>query len=244
MLASAFAPISNSVMRLPITRRLLEKTIGLDSRRRMPKFAFGSFYLAGRLYLETCKPSEMPIDKVAYFLDTYVNYNDHELGFAVIDVLRHNAVEVIIPRQRPAPLPAIVYGDVKTAKKDLSYSVKYLAAAVRDGYKIICSEPSAAMCLKQELRHYVDSVDAKIVSENTYELMEYLRELLRQGKLNKPKRTLLQEYVYHTPCHLFATGAYGAGIELLQKLCNIPVANLQRGLLRLGRNIRNAKEKL
>ena len=117
----------------------------------MPKFAFGSFSLAGRLYLETCKPSEMPIDKVAYFLDSYVNYNDHELGFAVLDVLRHNAVEVIIPKQRPAPLPAIVYGDVKTAKKDLSYSVKYLAAAVKDGYKIICSEPSAALCLKQEL---------------------------------------------------------------------------------------------
>ncbi|MGA2070339.1 MAG: anaerobic glycerol-3-phosphate dehydrogenase subunit C [Sedimentisphaerales bacterium] len=228
-LASTFAPISNFIMRLPITRRLLEKTIGLDSRRRMPKFAFGSFSLAGRLYLETFRPSEMPIDKVAYFLDTYVNYNDHELGYAVIDVLRHNAIEVIIPRQRPAPLPAIVYGDVKTAKKYLSYSVKYLAAAVKDGYKIICSEPSAAMCLKQELRHYVDSVDAKIVSENTYELMEYLRELLRQGKLNNPKRTLLQEYVYHTPCHLFAMGAYGASIELLQKLCNIQVSDLNAG---------------
>jgi anaerobic glycerol-3-phosphate dehydrogenase C subunit len=229
MLGSAFAPISNFIMRLPITRSFLEKSIGLDSRRRMPKFAFGPFLIAGRLYLETCRPSEMPIDKVAYFLDTYVNYNDHELGYAVIDVLRYNAVEVIIPRQRPAPLPAIVYGDVKTAKKDLSYSVKYLAAAVKNGYKIICSEPSAALCLRQELRHYVDSVDAKIVSENTYELMEYLRELLRQGKLNKPKRTFLQEYVYHTPCHLFATGAYGASIELLQKLCNIPVTDLKAG---------------
>ncbi|MGA2323046.1 MAG: anaerobic glycerol-3-phosphate dehydrogenase subunit C [Sedimentisphaerales bacterium] len=229
MLGSAFAPISNFVMRLWITRWLLEKTIGIDHRRQMPKFAFGSFLIAGRLYLETCRPHEMPIDKVAYFLDTYVNYNDHELGFAVIDVLRHNAIEVIIPRQRPAPLPAIVYGDVKTAKKDLSYSVKHLAAAVKNGYKIICSEPSAALCLRQELRHYVDSVDAKIVSENTYELMEYLRELLRQGKLNKPKRTFLQEYVYHTPCHLFATGAYGASIELLQKLCNVPVADLKAG---------------
>lgn len=229
MLGSAFAPISNFVMRLPITGRLLEKTIGLDSRRKMPKFAFGSFFFAGRLYLETFRPHEMPIDKVAYFLDTYVNYNDHELGYAVIDVLRHNSIEVIIPRQRPAPLPAIVYGDVKTAKKDLSYSVKYLAAAAREGYKIICSEPSAALCLKQELRHYVDGVDAKIVSENTYELMEYLRGLLRQGKLNKPKRTLLQEYVYHTPCHLFATEAYGASIELLQKLCNMQVADLKAG---------------
>jgi anaerobic glycerol-3-phosphate dehydrogenase C subunit len=229
MLASAFAPISNFVMRLPITRSLLEKTIGLDSRRRMPKFTFGPFLIAGRLYLETCKPSEMPIDKVAYFLDTYVNYNDHELGFAVIDVLRHNDIEVILPKQRPAPLPAIVYGDVKTAKRDLSYSVKYLARAVREGYKIICSEPSAALCLKQELRHYVEGEDASVVSANTYELMEYLLGLVRQGKLNKTKGKISQEYVYHTPCHLFAIGTYGASIEVLKTLCGLDITDLKAG---------------
>jgi Fe-S oxidoreductase len=200
----------------------------------------------------------MPIDKVAYFVDTYVNFNDHELGFAVIDVLRHNDIEVILPKQRPAPLPAIVYGDVKTAKRDLSYSVKYLARTARDGYKIICSEPSAAICLKQELRRYVDTEDAKLVSENTFELMEYLLGLLRKSKLNKPsdsslraKRSNLKlfddqrllrrsdligtprndkgEYVYHTPCHLFALGTYGASIKILQELCGIQVADLKAG---------------
>jgi len=229
MLASAFAPISNLVMRLGITKLLLEKTAGIDSRRPMPKFAFGTFLFAGRAYLATRRPSEMPIDKVAYFVDTYVNFNDHELGFAVIDVLKNNDIEVILPKQRPAPLPAIVYGDVKTAKRDLSYSVKYLARAARDGYKIICSEPSAAMCLKQELRHYVEGEDASIVSANTYELMEYLLAPLRQGKLNKPNVEISQEYAYHTPCHLFATDSYGASIEILQKLCGINVTDLNAG---------------
>jgi anaerobic glycerol-3-phosphate dehydrogenase C subunit len=238
IIASAFAPISNFIMRLWITRLLLEKTLGLDRRRPTPKFAFGSFLSAGRAYLETCRPSEMPIDKVAYFVDTYVNYNDHELGFAVIDVLRQNDVEVILPKQRPAPLPAIVYGDVKTAKKDLSYSIKYLARAARAGYKIICSEPSAALCLRQELRHYVESKDVSIVSANTYELMEYLLGLLRKGRLNKPKdkerllrfaRNDKDQYVYHTPCHLFATGTYGASIEILNKLCGLNITDLNAG---------------
>ena len=229
MLASAFAPISNFVLRLGITRWLLEKTTGIDRRRTMPKFAFGTFLSTGRTYLETRTPSEMPIDKVAYFVDTYVNFNDHALGFAVIDVLRHNDIEVILPKQRPAPLPAIVYGDVKTAKRDLSYSVKYLAKAAIDGYKIICSEPSAAICLKQELKYYVVGIDASIVSANTYELMEYLLGLLRKGKLNKPKGKISQEYVYHTPCHLFATGTYGASIEILQKLCGINITDLKAG---------------
>lgn len=82
-----------------------------------------------------------PVDKVAYFVDTYANFNDHELGFAVLDVLRHNGVEVILPDQRPSPLPAIVYGDVRLAKRDLAYSIKHLAQAVREGCKVVCSEP-------------------------------------------------------------------------------------------------------
>jgi anaerobic glycerol-3-phosphate dehydrogenase C subunit len=229
ILSGAFAPISNFFLRLWITRFFLEKTIGLDRRRTLPKFAFGSFLSAGQAYLETRRPSEMPIDKVAYFVDTYVNYNDHELGFAVIDVLRQNDIEVILPNQRPAPLPAIVYGDIKTAKKDLSYSVKYLAQAARAGYKIICSEPSAALCLKQELRHYVETEDANVISANTYELMEYLLDLLRKGQLNKPKGKITQQYTYHTPCHLFATGTYGASIEILNKLCGLNVADLKAG---------------
>jgi anaerobic glycerol-3-phosphate dehydrogenase C subunit len=229
MLGSAFSPFSNFLMRLETTKLLLEKTIGLERRRQMPKFTFGSFLLTGSDYLETQKPSEMPIDKVAYFVDTYVNYNDHELGFAVIDVLRHNDIEVILPKQRPAPLPAIVYGDVKTAKKDLSYSTKFLAQAAREGYKIICSEPSAAMCLKQELRHYVEGKDAKVVSENTFELMEYLLGLARQGRLEKAKHKPPLQYVYHTPCHLFVAGTYGASIEVLKTLCGIDVVDLNAG---------------
>ncbi|MCJ7729869.1 MAG: anaerobic glycerol-3-phosphate dehydrogenase subunit C [Sedimentisphaerales bacterium] len=242
MLGSVFAPVSNFVMRLGITRWLLEKTMGLDRRRGMPRFTFGSFLTAGRAYLETCKPSEMPaastrverrrggpIDKVAYFVDTYANFNDHELGFAVVDVLRHNDIEVILPKQRPAPLPAIVYGDVKTATQDLSYSVKYLARAVREGYKIICSEPSAALCLKQELRHYAEGEDAKIVSENTFELMEYLLGLAKQDKLKKAESKISNQYVYHTPCHLFAIGTYGASIEILKTLCGLDITDLKAG---------------
>jgi FAD/FMN-containing dehydrogenase/Fe-S oxidoreductase len=244
MLANTFAPVSNFVMRKEFAKRLLEKIAGLDSRRTMPKFAFGTFLSAGRAYLKTCTPSEMPIDKVVYFVDTYVIFNDHELGFAVIDVLRHNDIEVILPKQRPAPLPAIVYGDVKLAGKDLSYSVKYLAQAARDGYKIICSEPSAAMCLKQELKHYVAGDDATIVSANTYELMEYLLGLLRQGNLKKPedRRQRTDDgkisppcsvtrlpLVYHAPCHLFAMGTYGASIEILKKVCGLDVTDLKAG---------------
>jgi len=228
-LGSFFSPVSNFVMRLAVFKWLLEKSAGIDKRRFMPDFRHGSFLKAGRKYLAACKPIEKPVDRVAYFVDTYANYNDHELGFAVLDVLLTNGIEVILTKQLPAPLPAIVYGDVKTARKDLAYNVKHLAKAVREGYKIICSEPSAALCLKQELRHFVDGLDAELVSENTYELMNYLFDLLAQNKLKEPANSITENFVYHSPCHLYAVGDETASIKLLQELCGVKVVDLAAG---------------
>jgi FAD/FMN-containing dehydrogenase/Fe-S oxidoreductase len=229
MLGSIFSPVSNFVMHLPGFGLLLEKVAGLDHRRRMPEFMRSSFLKAGQKYLASCEPVAKPVDKVAYFVDTYANYNDHALGFDVLEVLRHNNIEVILPDQRPAPLPAMVYGDTKKARRDLKYNVKHLAQAVRDGCKIICSEPSAALALKQELRHFVKGEDAKIVSENTYELMNYLLELHSQKKLKSPARKITDEYLYHTPCHLQAVNDGTASIKLLQELCRVKVTDLKAG---------------
>jgi len=229
MLGSFFSPLSNFVMRLPGFNLLLEKVAGLDHRRRMPEFYSGSFLKAGQKYLASCEPIEKPIDKVAYFVDTYANYNDHALGFDVLEVLRHNNIEVILPDQRPAPMPAMAYGDTKKARRDLKYNVKRLAEAVRQGYKIVCSEPSAALCLNEELRLFVKGEDAKLVSENTYELMNYLLDLYSQKKLKLPARKITDEYVYHTPCHLQVVNDGMASIRLLQDLCGVKVTDLGTG---------------
>jgi Fe-S oxidoreductase len=229
MLGSIFAPVSDFVMNLGIFKWFLEKAGGLDKRRDMPGFKRGSFLRAGRKYLARCEPIEKPVGKVAYFVDTYANYNDHELGFAVVEVLRANGIEVILPKQLPAPLPAICYGDVKTARRDLVFNVKHLAKAVRAGCKIVCSEPSAALCLKQELGHFVAGEDAELVSENTFELMNYLLNLLTQNKLKSPTKSITEDFIYHCPCHLLAVGGERACVELLDKLCGVKVSDLNAG---------------
>ncbi|MFQ6036034.1 MAG: FAD-linked oxidase C-terminal domain-containing protein, partial [Sedimentisphaerales bacterium] len=233
VLGSIFSPVSNLVMRLSVFKWLLEKSAGIDRRRSIPVFHRRSFLSAGRKYLAACPPIEVPTDRVAYFIDAYTNFNDHELGFAVVDVLRLNDIEVILPKQRPAPLPAICYGDVKRARRDLSYNVKHLAKAICDGYKIVCSEPSAALCLKDELRHFVASEDAKLVSENTYELMNYLYGLFKKGKLKlrvaASSAAWRWQYVYHLPCHLSTIGDRQASIKLLRELCGVEVVELKAG---------------
>jgi anaerobic glycerol-3-phosphate dehydrogenase C subunit len=229
MLASVFAPVSNIFMNIAPVRWIMQKLTGIDSRRAMPKFGFSTFLRKAGKYLAQQPKLENPVERIAYFTDTFVNYNDHELGFAVIRFLRHNSIDVIVPKQRPAPLPAVGYGDIKTSKKDFQYNVKYLSEAVRQGYRIICSEPSAALCLKEDLRFFVDSAEAKAVSENTFELFDYLKNLAQQNKLKKTSANVKENFAHHTPCHLLAMGAKPASIEVLKQLAGIDIKELEGG---------------
>jgi len=230
-MGAAFAPVSNLVMGLGPFKWLLEKTVGMDRRRAMPKFMHGSFIRKGQEYLERLGPVDNPVDKVAYFVDSLANFNDHELGFAVIRTLRQNDIDVILPGQLPAPMPAMAYGDVKTARADLNYNVGQLADVVRRGYKIVCSEPSAALCMRDELRLFIDSRNAKLIAANTYELMSYLNGLNKELRLTAKVVDLLDgvHYAYHGPCHLCVLGEAGASIELLTSLTHLDVVDVSAG---------------
>ena len=229
MLAAVFAPVSNIFMSFKPVRWIMQKLTGIDSRRAMPKFSFSTFLKKANKYLARQPKLENPVDRVAYFTDTFVNYNDHGLGFAILKFLRCNNIDVIVPKQRPAPLPAVVYGDIRTSKKDLQYNVKYLSEVVKQGYKIVCSEPSAALCLKEDLKYFVDSPDAKIVSENTFELFDYLKDLANAGRLKKTTAKIKEKLVHHTPCHLLALGGKPVSIEILKRLADTNVKELDGG---------------
>jgi len=83
--------------------------------------------------------------------------------------------------------------------------------------------------LKQEFRHFVGGPDAELVSENTYELMNYLFSLFTQNKLKSPTKSITEEFVYHLPCHLCAVGDEMASIRLLGELCGVKVVDLKAG---------------
>jgi FAD/FMN-containing dehydrogenase/Fe-S oxidoreductase len=220
VLASFFAPLSNWILALPIMRWVMEKTFGFDRTRRFPNFRRGSFIRKAQRYL-AAQQLGGTVDKVAYFVDSYANWNDHDLGFAVVKLLRELGIEVVVPRQRPAPLPAYVYGNIKTARSDLEYNLRQFAPLVRQGYKIICSEPSAALCLKEEMKYLIDSEDARITAGHTFELMDYLDHLSWQKVFDRMKQKPVEgnhRIAYHAPCHLQALRGDLVTVDLFRRL--------------------------
>jgi Fe-S oxidoreductase len=235
-MGAAFAPLSNWLLGTKWFRVVLEKMTGLDSRRVMPEFQRSSFVKKANRYLAKEGPVENSCDKVAYFVDSYANYNDHELGFAVLKFLRYCGIEVIVPKQQvPVPLPAMVYGDVRTARKELGFIVEHLAEAIRNGYKIICSEPSAALCLIEDAKLFVDNDDAAMVAANTYELSGYLNAFNKIGRLTLDSRKGLDsfyhdvDFAYHAPCHLKVLSGKSDAIEFLRLFTDVRVADADSG---------------
>ncbi len=226
-LGSAFAPLSNWVLGLSVVRWIMEKMMGFDRTRRFPKFQRGSFIRKARRSPAMLSDAVEGNGKVAYFVDCFANWNDHELGFATVKLLRKLGICVAVPKQRPAPLPAFVYGNLKAARRDLEYNIAQFAPLVKKGYKIICSEPSAALCLKEEMPYLVDSKDARLVSDNTFELMDFLGRLSPERFPTNPLKSK-DQYAYHAPCHLQALRAGSVTPELFGRL-GVQVEDLNGG---------------
>jgi FAD/FMN-containing dehydrogenase/Fe-S oxidoreductase len=214
-IGSAFAPLVNGLLSSAPARWLLENLFGVSRRRRLPGFAARSFLRDARRRGWTRKPrSARP--RVAYFVDVFANYNDPSIAEAVVAVLHHNGVEVYVPPgQLGCGVAPLAYGDVESARETVQHNLRLLADLAREGYPILCSEPTAALMFRQDALDLLDDSDAKLVAGQTVEATAYLWDLHQQGLLRTDFRPLDFAVGHHVPCHLKALGRPPAGPSLL-----------------------------
>jgi FAD/FMN-containing dehydrogenase/Fe-S oxidoreductase len=222
-LGCAFATPVNAALRSRLARWLLEKLFGLSRRRRLPTFARYSFLSQAARRGWTRKPrGGRP--RVAYFVDIFANYIDPQIAEATVAVLHHNGIEVYVPAgQRSCGIAPLAAGDAETARESATRNLRLLADLARDGYRIVCSEPTAAVMLKIDYPDLVDDPDVGLVAEHTVELTSYLRELHRRGQMRTNFSPLPVSVGHHVPCHLKALGHVPAGPDLLALIPDLRV---------------------
>jgi Fe-S oxidoreductase len=210
-------------------RWLLEALTGIAQGRKLPKFADRSFFrTATRRRLG--RPSKTPGNKVLYFVDLYANYFDVELANALVSILEHHAISVYVPSgQLSSAMPLIAQGSVERARAIAKRNVRLLADAIRLGYHVVATEPSAALCLTHEYRHLLDDDDTELVAENTSEACDFLWEMHVAGKLELDLKPLNVTIGYHEPCHVRALGTQNAGEKLLRLIPGVTVNRIDQG---------------
>lgn len=191
---SATAPLSNWSLRNRAFRWMLEKTAGIDRRRNLPSFDRNTLTRRFRKLAPVANATR----KVAFFADTYANYNKPELGIAAMERLRKRGCEIVLPPQKASGYPFIGYGDLARAREIAEYNVSQLAPLARAGYDIVTTEPTAAYCLKISYPKLLHTEDAKLVAEHSFEIFEYL---LKVG--DKPAANLAggRKFGFHISCH-------------------------------------------
>ena len=240
-LGSNFAPFVNTLMARRSVRWVMEKLFGLSRRRRLPAFALRNFFRRARRNhwsrkskVESRKSSifrgDATTSKVAYFVDVFAGYNDPLIGVATVEVLRHNDIEVYVPpRQVGCGMAALAVGDLETAREAALRNVRVLADLVREGYRIVCSEPTAALMLSQDYTDLLDDPDTASVAVSTVELTTYLAELHDAGRLRTDFQSVQLSLGHHIPCHLKALGGPAAGPRLLGLVPGLRVHTIDHG---------------
>ena len=177
------APIANWMLANRQTRWLMEKTLGIAQGRKLPRIASRSF-LRRAATRRLTKPSRRAGQKVLYFVDLYANSFDPLLAEAAVAVMKHNGLNVYVhPDQKSSGMPAIACGALDRAKRLAAHNVSLLAEAVRQGYHVVATEPSAALCLRHEYPRLIDDDDARLVAENSSEAGDFLWNLHTHGNL-------------------------------------------------------------
>jgi len=199
--ARLFAPLANPILRSRAGRWLLEALLGLDRSVLMPAFERGSFTSKARRFLARLGPPQGIAEKVVYLPDAYVCLYDHRLGLDVLKVLHANGLQVSVQTELPVPAPAIYYGAMDQAKAGLRRLVVQLWPLVETGSKVVVSEPTAALVLREELPILIDDPKARAVADNTWELMAFLDDLMARGRFRPPDLPITGQYAYHLPCH-------------------------------------------
>jgi glycerol-3-phosphate dehydrogenase subunit C len=223
-LSMPVAPLANLVLGLRPVRWLMEKVLGIHRDAPLPKFSWWSFQGWARRHA----PPAQARRTVVYFHGCSANYYEPHVGQAAVAVLEHNGCRVMIPSQGCCGLPLQSNGDYENARRYARDLVSRLLPFVDQGYDIVSTSTSCSLMLKREYREILDldEPDFQRVSERTYDICEYLRDMHDQGELDTKFQPLRLAVPYHAPCQQKAHGMGRPALDLLGLIPDLRVIEM------------------
>jgi FAD/FMN-containing dehydrogenase/Fe-S oxidoreductase len=225
----AVHPLANAVVAGTQTRWLLEKTLGIARGRKLPPFS-GSQLIRWASRRGYTRPVRHGGPRVLLFLDTFARRHDPLLTKALVWVLEHNGIGVWIdPRQVASGMPLLSEGDLAGARRLARRNLRVLSEAVRQGYRIISTEPAAVTCLTHDYRLLLDDDEAERIAAVTTDATNYLWELHREGRLRLDFQPVSARLLYHMPCHIRVRCGVSPSEHLLRLIPGLLVDAEDRG---------------
>ncbi|MFB6119962.1 MAG: LUD domain-containing protein [Halobacteriaceae archaeon] len=216
-LGSATAPLSNWLADFGPNRALMERIAGVDRRRPLPEFQRETLrdWVADR---DTSVAD--PVREVALYPDVYTNYVDVDRGKAAVKTLNALGVDVVVPDAGASGRAPLSQGMIDTAREKADEAYRTLASYVEVGRDVVVIEPSDLAMFRNDYANlHPEAYEA--LSEDSYEIMEYVYGLLENGcdpdALRGPTAAD-REVAYHSHCQQRTLGLEGQTVAVLDGL--------------------------
>ncbi|MCL5048130.1 MAG: heterodisulfide reductase-related iron-sulfur binding cluster [Firmicutes bacterium] len=220
--SSASAPLVNKISgkQGSFTRKMMEKTVGIHSERILPSYAKQRFSVWFKK--RSALALESPISQIALFPTCFVEYMEPKIGKDAVAVLEHNNIACSLPdNTKCCGAPWLHNGNINEFVKKAQNNVKQLASEVRTGKKILVAQPTCSYVIRKDYPLYVQTKDAELVANNTFDLAEFLIEENKRAEDKNFLKTdfkgvIPQNIIYHLSCHSRAQNIGYRGRDLLK----------------------------
>lgn len=218
---SRLAPISNWAGNLDVSRRLTERLLGIDRRRRLPRFVRATLRTrVGRRDAGT--------PEALLFVDTFTNHYEPEIGVAALDLLERAGIRVALASNRCCGRPQISKGLLWEARRLAERNAAALHEAAAAGRPIVFLEPSCLSAIREDAPALLGGEarrQAEVVAGAALLFEEFMeRHAARLALRPGPSRILL-----HGHCHQKSMGLLAPAKALLGRIPGVSIVDPDAG---------------
>ena len=205
----------------------MEKIIGFDKQRKIPRFANKTLVQQYKKYRKVKCPHPQTnelIPKLVLFADVYTNYNNPQIGMATVKVFDKLGIHITLSKLFDDGRASQSQGLVDLTTKRAVKLAAYLEDLIDEGKDIIVTEPSVLALFRYDYKKILSNyAQFEKLEKHTYDPIEYLNMLVLSHKLviedymaksnsSKPK------IFYHGHCQMKSINAGYVASDFFQRL--------------------------
>ena len=222
----------NAANRNATARKLLEKTMGVDAKARVPTYHTPTARKRLRKLdgQGEAKPAGRTRGKVAIFATCFCDHSEPGVVEDLAAVLAHNAIPIrLVERESCCGMPKFELGDLDTVRKYKERNMPVLANMAREGWDFTAIIPSCVLMFKQELPlMFPDDEEVALVRDRFFDPFEYLAERHKAGLLATDFKHSLGKIAWQVPCHQRVQKIGPKTGDILQLVPGTEVAVIER----------------
>ena len=210
---SALAPVSNWIAGSGLSRWFLDRFIGIDRRRTLPRFVSEPF---SRWFKKRPSNPRGAKGQVVLYNDTFAEYEEPQIAIAATVLLEKAGYEVILEESKVCcGRPMISKGFLTQARELAERNIEALLPYVERSVPIIGIEPSCILTLRDDYRDLVPGARSQQLADGVFMLEEFLVARARAGDLSLEFKPLARKVLLHGHCHQKALIGTAATCEVL-----------------------------